>query len=68
MAYKVASQAKGTVCWVTLEAGVGPYYCYGDECSAWEWEPVEERKKHKDDITPRGYCRLLEERCRVDVD
>ena len=67
MAYKTSEKAQQEVCWLMLEAGIGAYCCFADGCSAWEWESPEERKKRKDDITPHGYCRLLEERCRVDL-
>jgi len=66
---KTHEQAVKCVCWVGLEAGVSQHYmCHGEECSAWERESDEDRKKRKDDITPRGYCALLEARIRVVVD
>ncbi len=63
MASRTSEEAQTKVCWLALESGEA-FLCYGEDCFAWEREPELHRSKHEGDITPRGYCLLLEARLR----
>lgn len=65
--YLTSKEATQRICWKTIEFDE-TYYCLGDECMAWQQQPVEGRETAKDDISPRGHCMLLQQDVWLEMD